>query len=99
VGIQKRTDVFFERSRAPAGAERGLAPGCAGEPSRSSSADENSRQLHARQAAPFVRDVLRRFRAEKLSRAEVCAELGLGRTRFYELSTAPPSAAGLCNKI
>lgn len=32
-----------------------------------------------------MRDVLRRFRAQKLSRADACSELGLGRTRFYEL--------------
>jgi hypothetical protein len=32
--------------------------------------------------------VLRRFRAETLSAADACAELGLGRTRFYELSSS-----------
>ena len=32
-----------------------------------------------------MRDVLRRFRARQLSVAEATAELGLGRTRFYEL--------------
>lgn len=47
--------------------------------------DENYQQLHGRHAAPFVRDVLRRFRALELSRAAAGAELGLGRTRFYEL--------------
>ncbi|MEO7724929.1 MAG: hypothetical protein ABIU29_09650 [Chthoniobacterales bacterium] len=47
--------------------------------------DEKYQQLHRRHAAPFVRDVLRRFRAQQLSRAAAGAELGLGRTRFYEL--------------
>jgi len=47
--------------------------------------DENYQQLHRRHAAPFVRDVLRRFRAQELSREAAGAELGLGRTRFYEL--------------
>jgi hypothetical protein len=32
-----------------------------------------------------VRDVLRRFRAQQISIPEACAELGLGRSRFYEL--------------
>jgi hypothetical protein len=47
--------------------------------------DENYRQLHLRHAAPFVRDVLRRFRARELTVSLALAELGLGRTRFYEL--------------
>ena len=32
-----------------------------------------------------MRDVLRRFRAEQISIRAATAELGLGRSRFYEL--------------
>lgn len=52
---------------------------------RAPSADENYQQLHTRHAAPFVRDVLRRFRAQQIAVREASAELGLGRSRFYEL--------------
>ncbi|CAN5586247.1 hypothetical protein BH20VER1_BH20VER1_22290 [soil metagenome] len=38
-----------------------------------------------RHAAPFVRDVLARFRREALSAAQAAAELGLSRSRFYLL--------------
>ena len=48
-------------------------------------ADENYQQLHTRHAAPFVRDVLRRFRVQQIAIREACTELGLGRSRFYEL--------------
>jgi len=50
-----------------------------------SSGDENYQQLHTRHAAPFVRDVLRRFRAQQISVQAAMTELGLGRTRLYEL--------------
>jgi hypothetical protein len=46
-----------------------------------------------RHAAPFVRDVLRRFRARELTAAAAAAELGLGRTRFYELYASYLAAA------
>jgi hypothetical protein len=47
--------------------------------------DENYQQLHTRHAAPFVRDVLRRFRVQQISIQAAITELGLGRSRFYEL--------------
>jgi hypothetical protein len=47
--------------------------------------DENYQQLQTRHAAPFVRDVLRRFRAQQISIHMAATELGLGRSRFYEL--------------
>jgi len=52
---------------------------------QTSSGDENYQQLHTRHATPFVRDVLRRFRAQQIATREACTELGLGRSRFYEL--------------
>src|ERR1700678_408473 len=58
---------------------------CARAFSRASSSDENYQQLHTRHATPFVRDVLRRFRAQQIAIREACSELGLGRSRFYEL--------------
>ena len=58
---------------------------CARAFSQASSSDENYQQLHTRHATPFVRDVLRRFRAQQIAIREACSELGLGRSRFYEL--------------
>ena len=39
--------------------------------------------------------MLRRFRVQKLSRADACSELGLGRTRFYELYSSYLAACAL----
>jgi hypothetical protein len=47
--------------------------------------DENYQQLRTRHATAFVRDVLRRFRAKQISSHDAFAELGLGRSRFYQL--------------
>src|SRR6266446_5282622 len=58
---------------------------CARAFSQAPSSNENYQQLHTRHATPFVRDVLRRFRAQQISIHEASAELGLGRSRFYEL--------------
>jgi len=41
--------------------------------------------LSGRHAAPFVRDVLARFRLELLSASDAIAELALSRSRFYTL--------------
>jgi hypothetical protein len=41
--------------------------------------------LQGRHAAPFVRDVMARFRRELISAAEAVGELGLSRSRFYVL--------------
>ena len=38
-----------------------------------------------RHAAPFIRDVLARFRAQSLPAADAAAELGISRSRFYVL--------------
>ena len=55
---------------------------------------ENYQQLHTRHPAPFVRDVLRRFRAQQISVQTAASELGLGRSRFYELYGSYLAACG-----
>lgn len=44
--------------------------------------------MSARHAAPFVRDVLARFRRQALPASEAAAELGLSRSRFYGIYSA-----------
>jgi hypothetical protein len=41
--------------------------------------------LRGRHAAPFIRDVLARFRRQALPASEAASELGLSRSRFYAL--------------
>jgi hypothetical protein len=47
--------------------------------------EKNYQQLSGRHAAPFIRDVMARFRRDLLSAADVLAELDLSRSRFYVL--------------
>lgn len=44
--------------------------------------------MRGRHAAPFIRDVLARFRGRALPAREAASELGLSRSRFYWLYTA-----------
>jgi hypothetical protein len=41
--------------------------------------------LSSRHAAPFIRDVLARFRTQTIAAADAAAELGVSRSRFYVL--------------
>ena len=47
--------------------------------------EKHCQQLAKRIAPPFAREVLAAFRADQLNASAAAAELGLGRTRFYEL--------------
>lgn len=47
--------------------------------------EKHCQQLAHRIAPPFVREVLASFRSDQLSATSAAAELGIGRTRFYEL--------------
>lgn len=50
-----------------------------------SSRDENYQQLIHRLSAPFIRHVLSEFRRQALTAPQACAELGIRRSRFYQL--------------
>jgi hypothetical protein len=41
--------------------------------------------LSSRHAAPFIRDVLARFRTQTIAATDAAAELGVSRSRFYVL--------------
>jgi hypothetical protein len=47
--------------------------------------DENYRQLAARHASLFARQILKSFRADELSAMEAAAELGISQRHFYRL--------------
>jgi hypothetical protein len=47
--------------------------------------EKHYQQLVHRLAPPFIREILAAFRAQALTASTAAAELGLGRTRFYQL--------------
>ena len=56
--------------------------------------DEKFTQLLKRFCAPFIRDVMARFRAREIKAPEGAAELGLSRRGFYKLYTSYLVAVG-----
>jgi len=56
--------------------------------------DEKFTQLLKRLCAPFVRDVMARFRAGEIKAPEGAAELNLSRGRFYKLYSSYLKALG-----
>jgi hypothetical protein len=56
--------------------------------------EKHHSQLSKRLGAPYVRDVMARFRAQEISGAEAAGELQLGRSQFYRLWTDYLQAVG-----
>jgi hypothetical protein len=56
--------------------------------------DEKFTQLLKRFCAPFIRDIMARFRAGEIKAPQGAAELGLGTRRFYKLYTSYLTAFG-----